>query len=408
MAEFHEIGSSQFTETTSPTGEEMIQISATQKVKLKTIITALIKSGLGTTSTTAYRGNEGLINRTILESFGLTTISGVNTNLTRTATQNKLAFKSRSRKDKTNTFGNEAENLNVFFEVATRALAGLMSAADKVKLDGSILGSSLVVAATALDAGTAPTVKWDNSSNTLTFGIPKGDKGNKGDAGSSSSTDMKMTGWTNITKYGDVQNPYIQASDTLLDAIRKLSWMTGNNTVKVFGGVSGVGMMWWDGDTVQNIFNAFYLEIETLTLFIIFEGQFSSMGKNATDEDIINYIVSNGASIYLTDNYQEPVEYSNNSSPTLTIEGGLSVWYTGTKNPTITVNGSRFSEKKPTAFFGCPYNITPTFTPSSNTTLHLHQNYADVKLTSGYRAYTLYCQKVSGTYHIFINVAPYN
>lgn len=408
MAEFHEIGSSQFTETTSPTGEEMIQISATQKVKLKTIITALIKSGLGTTSTTAYRGNEGLINRTILESFGLTTISGVNTNLTRTATQNKLAFKSRSRKDKTNAFGNEAENLNVFFEVATRALAGLMSAADKVKLDGSILGSALVVAAKALDAGTAPTVKWNNSSNTLTFGIPKGDKGDKGDAGSSSSTDMKMTGWTNITKYGDVQDPYIQASDTLLDAIRKLSWMTGNNTVKVLGGVSGVGMMWWNGDTVQNIFNAFYLEIETFTWYFIFEDQFSNMGENATNEDIIDYIVSNGTSIYLTDNYQESVKYSTNSSPNLTIGGGSSVWYTGTKNPTVIVNGSRFSEKNPTAFFGCPYNLTPTFTPSSSTTLHLHQNYADVKPTSGYKAYTLYCQKVSGTYQILINVAPYN
>lgn len=408
MAEFHEIGSSQFTETTSPTGEEMIQISATQKVKLKTIITALIKSGLGTTSTTAYGGNEGLINRTILESFGLTTISGVNTNLTRTATQNKLAFKSRSRKGKTNAFGNEAENLNVFFGVATQALAGLMSAADKVKLDGSILGSALVVAATARDAGTAPTVKWDNSSNTLTFGIPKGDKGDKGDAGSSSSTDMKMTGWTNITKYGDVQDPYIQASDTLLDAIRKLSWMTGNNTVKVFGGVSGVGMMWWNGDTTQDIFNAFYLETETLTWYTIYEGQFSSMVENATDEDIINYIASNGTSIYLADNYQEPVEYSTNSSPALTIGGGSSVWYTGTQNPTVTVNGSGFSEKKPTAFFGCPYNLTPTFTPSSNTTLHLHQNYADVKPTSGYKAYTLYCQKVSGTYQILINVAPYN
>ncbi len=408
MAEFHEIGSSQFTETTSPTGEEMIQISATQKVKLKTIITALIKSGLGTTRTTAYGGNEGLINRTILESFGLTTISGVNTNLTRTATQNKLAFKSRSRKDKTNAFGNEAENLNVFFEVATRALAGLMSAADKVKLDGSILGSALVVAATALDAGTAPTVKWNNSSNTLTFGIPKGDKGDKGDAGSSSSTDMKMTGWTNITKYGDVQDPYIQASDTLLNAIRKLSWMTGNNTVKVFGGVSGVGMMWWDGDTVQNIFNAFYLEIETLTWYIIFGGRFSSMGENATNEDIIDYIVSNGTSIHLADNYQEPVEYRTNSSSALIIGGGSSVWYTGTQNPTVKVNGSGFSEKKPTAFFGCPYNLTPTFTPSSNTTLHLHQNYADVKPTSGYKAYTLYCQKVSGTYQILINVAPYN
>ena len=408
MAEFHEIGSSQFTETITPTGDEMIQISATQKVKLKTIITALIRYGLTTTANGAYPGDSGNINRTILESFGLTTVSGVYTNLTRTATQNKLVFKSRSRKDKTNAFGKEAENLNVFFEVATQALAGLMSAADKVKLDGSILGSALVVAATALDAGTAPTVKWDNSSNTLTFGIPKGDKGDKGDAGSSSSTDMKMTGWTNITKYGDVQDPYIQASDTLLDAIRKLSWMTGNNTVKVFGGVSGVGMMWWDGDTVQNIFNAFYLEIETLTWYIIFEGQFSSMGENATNEDIINYIVSNGTSIYLADNYQEPVEYSTNSSLALTIGGGSSVWYTGTQNPTVTVNGSGFSEKKPTAFFGCPYNLTPTFTPSSNTTLHLHQNYADVKPTSGYKAYTLYCQKVSGTYQILINVAPYN
>lgn len=409
MAEFHEIGSSQFTETTSPTGEEMIQISATQKVKLKTIITALIKSGLGTTRTTAYGGNEGLINRTILESFGLTTVSGVNTNLTRTATQNKLAFKSRSRKDKTHAFGDEAENLNVFFEVATQALAGLMSAADKVKLDGSILGSDLVVATTALAAGTAPTVKWDNSSNTLTFGIPKGDKGDKGDAGSGSSTDMKMTGWTNITKYGDVQDPYIQASDTLLDAIRKLSWMTGNNTVKVFGGVSGVGMMWWDGDTVQDVFNAFYLEIETLTLYILFWDQFSSMGENATDEDIMSYIVLNGTSIYLADNYQESVKYSTNSSPALNIIGGSSVWYTGTKNPTVTVKGNGFSEKKPTAFFWCPYNLTPTFTPSSNTTLHLHQNYADVKPTSGYKAYTLYCQKVSGTsYQILINVAPYN
>lgn len=408
MAEFHEIGSSQFTETTSPTGEEMIQISATQKVKLKTIITALIKSGLGTTSTTAYGGNEGLINRTILESFGLTTVSGVNTSLTRTATQNKLAFKSRSRKDKINAFGAESESLNVFFEVATQALAGLMSAADKVKLDGSILGSALVVAATALAAGTAPTVKWDNSSNTLTFGIPKGDKGDKGDAGSSSSTDMKMTGWTNITKYGDVQDPYIQASDTLLDAIRKLSWMTGNNTVKVFGGVSGVGMMWWDGDTVQNIFNAFYLEIETLTWYILFEDQFSNMGENATNEDIIDYIVSNGTSIYLADNYQEPVEYSTNSSPVLTMGGGSSVWYTGSTNPTVTVNGGLFNAKRPTACFICPYNITPNFTPSSNTNLHLHQNYSDVKPTSGYKVYTLYYQKVSNTSQICINVAPYN
>lgn len=407
MAEFHEIGSSQFTETTSPTGEEMIQISATQKVKLKTIITALIKSGLGTTSTTAYGGNEGLINRTILESFGLTTISGVNTNLTRTATRNKLAFKSRSRKDKTNAFGNEAENLNVFFEVATQALAGLMSAADKVKLDGSILGSALVVAATALDAGTAPTVKWNNSSNTLTFGIPKGDKGDKGDAGSSSSTDMKMTGWTNITKYGDVQDPYIQASDTLLDAIRKLSWMTGNNTVKILGDSSGIGMIWWNGDTQSDLFTAFYLQIETHEIYFLFEATFSGLGDQATEDQIISYIINEGNAVYI--GTTRLIEYISGTSVVRDLTGKESLWYTGSGNPTLTLLESSFNDLAPTASLICAYNITPTFKKQNSTSvIHMHQNAADVAPTSGYKVYTILCQVVRSVKHFFINVAPYN
>nr|DAV19708.1 MAG TPA: hypothetical protein [Herelleviridae sp.] len=408
MAEFHEIGSSQFTETTSPTGEEMIQISATQKVKLKTIITALIKLGLGTTSTTAYGGNEGLINRTILESFGLTTVSGVNTNLTRTATQNKLAFKSRSRKDKTNAFGDEAENLNVFFEVATQALAGLMSAADKVKLDGSILGSALVVAATALAAGTAPTVKWDNSSNTLTFGIPKGDKGDKGDAGSSSSTDMKMTGWTNITKYGDVQDPYIQASDTLLDAIRKLSWMTGNNTVKTLGDSSGIGMIWWNGDTQNDLFTAFYLMIETREIYFIFEGTFSDLGDQATEDQIIGYIINKGNAVYI--GTTRLINYVSGTNVVRNLGGKESLWYTGSSNPTLTLLEHTFNDLAPTASLICAYNITPTFSKQNNSTsvIHMHQNAADVAPTSGYKVYTILCQVVGSVKHFFINVAPYN
>lgn len=416
MAEFHEIGSSQFTETTSPTGEEMIQISATQKVKLKTIITALIKSGLGTTSTTAYGGNEGLINRTILESFGLTTVSGVNTKLTRTATQNKLAFKSRSRKGKTNAFGDEAENLNVFFEVATQALAGLMSAADKVKLDGSILGSALVVAATALAAGTAPTVKWDNSSNTLTFGIPKGDKGDKGDkgakgdkgdAGSSSSTDMKMTGWTNITKYGDVQDLYIQASDTLLDAIRKLSWMTGNNTIKTFGDASGIGMIWWDGDTQSDLFTAFYLMIETCEIYFIFEGKFSDLGDQATENQIIDYIVNRGNVQYIGQTIL--INYTYGTSQVRNLRGKDSLWYSGPGNPTVTLLGSSFNALAPTASLICAYNITPTFSKQdSSSVIHMHPNVADVTPTSGYKVYTILCQVVGTVRHFFINVAPYN
>lgn len=415
MAKFHEIGSSQFTETITPTGDEMIQISATQKVKLKTIITALIKSGLGTTSTTAYGGNEGLINRTILKSFGLTTVSGVNTSLTRTATQNKLAFKSRSRKDNTNAFGAESESLNVFFEVATQALAGLMSADDKVKLDGSILGSALVVAATARAAGTAPTVKWDNSSNTLTFGIPKGDKGDKGpkgdkgdkgDAGSSSSTDMKMTGWTNITKYGDVQDPYIQASDTLLDAIRKLSWMTGNNTVKTLGDSSGIGMMWWDGDTQSDLFTAFYLMIETHRIYFLFEGTFSELGDQATENQIIDYIINEGNEVYI--GTTPLINYVSGTNVAMNLRGKDSIWYTGSSNPTLTLLEPTFNSLDPTASFICAYNITPTFKNQNSTSvIHMHKNAADVAPTSGYKVYTILCQVVINVKHFFINVAPY-
>lgn len=48
---------------------------------------------------------------------------------------------------------------------------------------GYIAGVNLNVAATALGAGTAPTVAWDASANKLTFGIPKGDTGATGAQG---------------------------------------------------------------------------------------------------------------------------------------------------------------------------------------------------------------------------------
>ena len=48
---------------------------------------------------------------------------------------------------------------------------------------GYIAGVNLNVAATALGAGTAPTVSWDASANKLTFGIPKGETGATGPQG---------------------------------------------------------------------------------------------------------------------------------------------------------------------------------------------------------------------------------
>ena len=372
MAEFHEIGSSQFTEVT-PAGTEQIQISATQKTTLQKIANLFKAMSAALTGFTPLGKGAPSINSksTILQAFqALYQLVG-------SATVKIL--------------GNNGSTPGFVSWSGTTCYGILFdTAGEQVYIRNSWTISN---PSGQTDAQWIAAIK---AGKAIKFG------------GIESIANLKISGWSDITKYDDVQDPYISNGDTLMDALRKLQWMTGNNTIKTFGGVSGVGMMWWDGDTVQNIFNAFYLEIETLTWFIIFEGQFSSMGENATNEDIINYIVSNGASIHLADNYQEPVEYSTNSSSALIIIGGSSVWYTGTQNPTVTVNGSRFSEKKPTAFFGCPYNLTPTFKPTSNTTLHLHQNYADVKPTSGYKAYTLYCQKVSGTYQILINVAPYN
>lgn len=72
-----------------------------------------------------------------------------------------------------------------------------------------------------------------------------------------------ISSWSDIIRYGDVQDPYIQNGDTLVDALRKLQWMTGNNTVKTFGDSSGIGMIWWDGGTQNGLIYAFYLMIET-------------------------------------------------------------------------------------------------------------------------------------------------
>lgn len=119
-------------------------------------------------------------------------------------------------------------------------------------------------------------------------------------SGGGSLSDLKISGWLDITKYGDVQDPYIQNGDTLVDALRKLQWMTGNNTVKTLGDSSGIGMMWWDGDTQYDSFTAFYLMIETHEIYFLFEAPFSDLGgDHATEDQIIGYIIKKGNAVYI-------------------------------------------------------------------------------------------------------------
>lgn len=381
MAEFHEIGSSQFTEVT-PAGTEKIQISATQKTTLQKIANLFKAMSAALTGFTPLGKGAPSINSssTILQAF--------------------QALYQLVGSAKVKILGNNGSTPGFVSWSGTTCYGILFdTAGEQVYIRNSWTISN---PSGQTDAQWIAAIK---AGKAIKFG------------GSGSIADLKISGWSDITKYADVQDPYIINGDTLIDALRKLQWMTGNNTIKTFGNVSGVGMMWWDGDVQYDSFTAFYFEIETRKLYIIIKDNFSELGAQATNDQIISYIKLNGSMIYIGDNYSDPMIHINHSSGSLTLEGSSSVWYTGSTNPTVTVNGNSFNGKSPTACFICPYNITPNFIKSSsNTVLHLQKSSTESP-TSGYRVYTLYGHSVIPTIqtrivdnaksHIFIKLDYY-
>lgn len=242
MAEFHEIGSSQFTEVT-PTGNEQIQISATQKTTLQRIANL-------------FKGQ---------------------------ADPNSLSITDFN--DST-PFSDGTQNTKVKFFVANAATV-LNGPSNTGITSGNYYGI-------AIATGLMPTVGrveyllWVQGKKTLFRGYKVYISGNVSTysgweevSGGGSLSDLMISSWSDIIRYGDVQDPYIQNGDTLVDALRKLQWMTGNNTVKTFGDSSGIGMIWWDGDTQNDLFTAFYLMIETHEIYFLFEGIFSYLGDQS-------------------------------------------------------------------------------------------------------------------------------
>lgn len=368
MAEFHEIGSSQFTDVT-PTGTEQIQISATQKTTLQKIANL-------------FKGKADPNNLVITD------------------------FNDSA------PFSDGTQNTKVKFFVANAATV-VNGPSNTGITSGNYYGI-------AIATGLMPTVGrveyllWVQGKKTLFRGYKAYISGNVSTgsgweevSGSGSLSDLKISGWSDITKYGDVQDPYIQNGDTLVDALRKLQWMTGNNTVKTFGDSSGIGMIWWDGDTQNDLFTAFYLMIETLEIYFLFEGTFSDLGDHATEEQIISYITNRGNGVYI--GTTSLIDYTSGTNQVRNLRGKESLWYTGSGNPTLTLLESSFNDLAPTASLICAYNITPTFSKqNSSSVIHMHQNVADVTPTSGYKVYTILCQVVGSVKHFFINVAPYN
>lgn len=360
MAEFHEIGSSQFTEVT-PAGTEQIQISATQKTTLLKIASLFKAMSAALTGFTPLGKGAPSINSssTILQAF--------------------QALYQLVGSAKVKILGNNGSTPGFVSWSGTTCYGILFdTAGEQVYIRNSWTISN---PSGQTDAQWIAAIK---AGKPIKLG------------GSVSIADLKILGWSNITKYDDVQYPYISNGDTLIDALRKLQWMTGNNTIKTFGNASGVGMMWWDGDTQMDMFTAFYFKIETRRLYILLKDNFSDLGVQATNDQIINYITSNGSSIHLNDQYQYPMTYTSLSSGSLTLTGNSSVWYTGSTNPRVSINGQTFSDKEDTARFICPYNITPTFKSLSNTNtiLHLAQDLSTISPVSGYRVYTMYCHKI--------------
>lgn len=368
MAEFHEIGSSQFTDVT-PTGTEQIQISATQKTTLQKIANL-------------FKGKADPNNLVITD------------------------FNDSA------PFSDGTQNIKVKFFVADAA-----TVVNGPSNTGITYGRYYGI---AIATGLMPTIGrveyllWVQGKKTLFRGYKvyisgnvSADSGWEEVSGGGSLSDLMISGWLDITKYGDVQDPYIQNGDTLVDALRKLQWMTGNNTVKTFGDSSGIGMMWWDGDTQNDLFTAFYLMTETHEIYFLFEATFSDLGEQATEDQIIGYIMNEGSTAYI--GTTSLIGYTSGINVVRNLMGKESLWYTGSGNPTVTLLESSFNDLAPTASLICAYNITPTFKNQNSTSvIHMHQNAADVAPTSGYKVYTILCQVVGRVKHFFINVAPYN
>lgn len=106
---------------------------------------------LGVEASTAYAGNEGNKNRTIINSLGYNLLSTINT--TPTISENQIIFDGTkiSRTSNANPFSSSAVEWSLTIPAATTTAAGLMSAADKVKLDSAI--TSITVATTTAVGG---------------------------------------------------------------------------------------------------------------------------------------------------------------------------------------------------------------------------------------------------------------
>lgn len=374
MAEFHEIGSSQFTNV-NPTGTEQIQISATQKTTLQMIADL-------------FKGQADPKNLVITD------------------------FNDSA------PFSDGSKNTKVKFFVANAA-----TVVNGPSNTGITFGSYYGI---AIATGLMPTIGrveyllWVQGKKTLFRGYKVYISGNivadssgwEEVSGSGSLSDfIPITSMPN-TGFGGLE---ITTSDTISTAISKISYLLGNNRVKVLG--NGIGYPYNIGMIVatdNGNFNGFVLDTgDTNNLYMCYDISPSNI-QGLSDESIVDWISENYNSSYnltmLNNSYGRAVNFMNIQSDAISMRGAYCVYYTGTnKFPTVTLLSIIWSKEAYFATLVVDYDVNPTFSKqSSSDVIHMHQNASEVAPTSGKKVYSIFCQIVINVRHFFINVAPYN
>lgn len=375
MAEFHEIGSSQFTDVT-PTGTEQIQISATQKTTLQKIANL-------------FKGKADPNSLVITDFNDSAPFSD--------GTQNtKVKFFVANADTVVNGPSNTGITIGYYYGIAIAV--GLMPTMGRVEY-----------------------LLWVQGKETLFRGykvymsgkVSSIQSGWKKVSGGGSLSDFTPISVMPDTGFGGLE---ITQSDTISTAISKISYLLGNSRVKVLGnGVDyphNVGMIVADDN---GNFNGFVLDTGDTNNYLYACYAISQSNIHGlSDKSIVDWISENYDSSYdltmLNNSYGKAADFMNIQSAAISMGGTYCVYYIGTsKSPTVTLLSSTWSKEAYFATLVVNYDVNPTFgKQSSSDVIHMHQNASEVAPTSGKKVYSIFCLISSNVRHFFINVAPYN
>lgn len=375
MAKFHEIDSSQFTEVT-PTGNEQIQISATQKTTLQRIANL-------------FKGQADPNSLSITDFNDSTPFSDGTRNT-------KVKFFVANADTVLNGPSNTGITYGSYYGIAIAT--GLMPTMGRVEYLLWVQGKKTL---------------FRGYKGYLSGNIVASSSGWEEVSGSGSLSDfIPITSMPN-TGFGGLE---ITTSDTISTAISKISYLLGNNRVKVLGnGINypyNIGMI---VATDNDNFKGFVLDTgNTNNLYMCYAISLSNI-QGLSDESIVDWISENYDSSYdltrLNNLYGIAAKFMHIQSAAMSMGGAYCIYYTGTnKSPTVTLSSSSiWSEEAYFATLVVDYDVNPTFSKrSSSDVIHMHQNASEVAPTSGKKVYSIFCQIVSNVRHFFINVAPYN